>query len=182
DERALAELRRTGNPSRADEKPVNTIRPGMPGVHEDNAILFHGPELSLSVDEGGSVSYRRDGKALIVDRGDAVDVLQVDRAAIETGLRLAQMKFGRTLELDGSDEFQQAAIEVAAAAGLSVQFSNENLNRALAEARSSRVARQLADVSVSLGMRDDATRPAPAANTAPEVGPDGPPKPRGPRV
>ncbi|OXJ06728.1 hypothetical protein, partial [Burkholderia sp. HI2500] len=42
DERALAELRRTGNPSRADEKPVNTIRPGMPGVHEDNAILFHG--------------------------------------------------------------------------------------------------------------------------------------------
>ncbi|RDS97766.1 hypothetical protein DWU95_47705, partial [Burkholderia contaminans] len=117
--------------------------PGQPAVQGDNGILFHGPELSLSVDEGGSVSYRRDGQTLVVDRGDAVDVLQVDRAAIETGLRLAQMKFGRTLELDGNEVFRQAAIEVAAAAGLSVQFGHTHLKRALADAAPARALEPL---------------------------------------
>lgn len=185
DERALVELRRTGKPGRADEQSVDTIRPGMPGVHEENAILFHGPTLSLSVDEGGSVSYRRDGQALVVDRGDAVDVLRIDREAIETGLRLAQMKFGRTLALDGSDAFRQAAAEVAAAAGLSVQFSDMALNRTLAEARSSRIDAQLADVRQSLGGRDGpsgdtARQPGPTAEPQPEPV-TAAPQPRGPR-
>ncbi|MFL9876630.1 LPD7 domain-containing protein [Paraburkholderia megapolitana] len=159
DERALVELRRTGKPV-ADHtpgmQPVGSIRPAAAAHHEDNAILFNGSGFSLSVDEGGRVTYRLDGQPLVVDRGDAVDVLQVDRAAIETGLRLAQLKFGRTLDLDGSAAFQQAAIEVAAAAGLSVQFSNPDLNHALRAARTERVDAQLADVRRSLNVRDDA--------------------------
>ncbi|QRR11817.1 hypothetical protein FPJ27_37070 (plasmid) [Burkholderia sp. MS455] len=189
DERALAELRRTRKPSDSDRTsthtPVNTIRPGTPGPYDDNAILFHGPELSLSVDEGGSVSYRRDGQTLVVDRGDAVDVLQIDRAAIETGLRLAQMKFGRTLELDGNEEFRQAAIEVAAAAGLPVQFSEPELNRAFANARSARVDKQLTDVRESIGGRDDVSRPVSPAAPQPATQPTDAtvdPKPRGPRL
>ena len=189
DERALAELRRTGKPNHPEQTstnaPLNTIRPGTPASHEDNAILFHGPDLSLSVDEGGSVSYRRDGQTLVVDRGDAVDVLQIDRAAIETGLRLAQMKFGRTLELDGNEEFRQAAIEVAAAAGLSVQFSEPQLNRAFADARSARVDKQLTDVRESIGGRNDLSRPVAPAAPQPEAQPSDAtvgPKPRGPRV
>lgn len=189
DERALVELRRTGKPSYQERTsasaPVNAIRPGTPAPHEVNAILFHVPDLSLSVDEGGSVSYRRDGRALVVDRGDAVDVLQIDRTAIETGLRLAQMKFGRTLELDGNDAFRQAAIEVAAAAGLSVQFSEPQLNRALADARSARVDKQLTDVRDSIGGRDDVSRPmSPAAPQPAEVPTDTTVghKPRGPRL
>nr|WP_249204668.1 LPD7 domain-containing protein [Burkholderia cenocepacia] len=136
---AIAELRRTGKPTEPDRRAVGVVR--SPGAVEwrENAIVFGGQDLALSVSAGGSICYSRDGHDLIVDRGNAVDVLAIDRAALEAGLRLSQMKFGRTLELEGSATFQQAAVEVAAAAGLSIQFSDAALNRALTEARHVRI-------------------------------------------
>lgn len=146
DERALEELRRTARPEAADVDDAgatfNVIRPNASRAHDQNeynAIIFRSAELSWSVDERGYVTYRQNGHDLVRDRGSSVQVLQADRAAIETGLRLAQSKFGHTLELAGSDVYQLAAAKVAVDAGLRVQFSDVRLNRAMDEYRHTRV-------------------------------------------
>ncbi|MBN3786090.1 hypothetical protein G3N94_04165 [Burkholderia sp. Ac-20353] len=157
DERALEELRRTAGPERvsddvdvdAGDEAFNVIRPNpsRPSVQDDyNAIIFRSAGLSWSVDERGHVTYRHDGRDVVRDRGASVQVLQVDRPAIETGLRLAQSKFGRTLELAGNDVYQLAAAKVAVDAGLRVQFSDARLNRAMDEYRHARVDQHVRDV------------------------------------
>ncbi|MEB2558802.1 LPD7 domain-containing protein [Burkholderia cenocepacia] len=155
DERALEELRRTARPESAPANVdaagetfniirANTQRP--PAADEYNAIIFRSSGLSWSVDERGHVTYRHDGRDVVRDRGASVQVLQADRSSIETGLRLAQSKFGRTLELAGNDAYQLAAAKVAVDAGLHVQFSDARLNRAMDQYRHARVDQQVRDV------------------------------------
>ncbi|HHV7521265.1 TPA: LPD7 domain-containing protein [Burkholderia orbicola] len=155
DERALEELRRTAGPERASadldagDEAFNVIRPNTPRPHdldEHNAIIFRSTDLSWSVNERGHVTYRHDGRDVVRDRGNSVQVLQADRSAIETGLRLAQSKFGRTLELAGDDAHQLAAAKVAVDAGLRVQFSDARLNRAMDDYRHTRVDQHVRNV------------------------------------
>lgn len=176
DERALEELRRTAGPERssadvdAGDEAFNVIRPNTPRSHdqdEHNAIIFRSPDLSWSVNERGHVTYRHDGRDVVRDRGSSVQVLQADRAAIETGLRLAQSKFGRTLELAGDDAYQLAAAKVAVDVGLRVQFSDARLNRAMDDYRHARVDQHVRDVLGTPGagahanQQPRADRPAP---------------------
>lgn len=174
DVRALEELRRTARPESAPAdvdaagEAFNVIRANTqrPAQDEYNAIIFRSPDLSWSVDERGHVTYRREGRDVVRDRGASVQVLQADRSAIETGLRLAQSKFGRTLELAGNDAYQLTAAKVAVDAGLRVQFSDARLNQAMDQYRHARVDQQVRDV---LG--------APAGarmNPQPQQGPDRP--------
>lgn len=124
------------------------IRPNTPRQHaqdEYNAIIFRSPGLSWSVNERGHVTYRYDGRDIVRDRGTSFQVLQAERSAIETGLRLAQGKFGHTLELTGDDAHQLAAARVAVDAGLRVQFSDGRLNRAMDQYRHARVDQQVQD-------------------------------------
>ncbi len=183
DERALEELRRPAGPEQvsaeadAGDEAFNVIRPNMPRPHpqdEDNAIIFRSPGLSWSVNERGHVTYRHDGRDLVRDRGNSVQVLHADRLAIETGLRLAQGKFGRTLELAGDDAHQLAAARVAVDAGLRVQFSDARLNQAMDQYRHARVDLQVRDV---LGPRGDSA-PVHAQPQSGQPAPDGP-KPSG---
>ncbi len=163
DERALEELRRTARPAPSDVdanssaagEVFSVIRPksAQPNAAdgEDNAIIFRSSGLSWSVDERGNVTYRQDGRELVRDRGAIVQVLQIDRLAIEAGLRLAQSKFGHTLELAGNEAHQRAAAKVAVDAGLRVQFSDAQLNRAMDEYRHTRVDQHVRDVLGSPG-------------------------------
>ncbi|WP_293042078.1 LPD7 domain-containing protein [Paraburkholderia sp.] len=152
DERALEELRRTARPEptgTTDGEGFSVIRPNgsRPDAgDEHNAIIFRSSGLSWSVDERGTVTYRQDGRDLVRDSGASVQVLQLDRSAIEAGLRLAQSKFGRTLELTGDDANQLAAARIAVDAGLRVLFSEARLNRAMDEYRHARVDQHVRDV------------------------------------
>ncbi|WP_238466152.1 LPD7 domain-containing protein [Paraburkholderia tagetis] len=191
DDRALEELRRTAGPERlavaleddAGDGAFNVIRPNTPRPHghdEYNAIIFRSPGLSWSVNERGHVTYRHDGRDVVRDRGTSVQVLQVDRAAIETGLRLAQAKFGRTLELTGDDAHQLAVARVVVDAGLRVQFSDERLNRAMDQYRHARVNQQVQDVLGTPGASPSADpRPQPQpgrpAQDWPKLSDDGKP-------
>lgn len=171
DERALEELRRTARPAPADVdtnrssagEVFSVIRPrsAQPNANgEDNQIIFRSSGLSWSVDERGNVTYRQDGRDVVRDRGAIVQVLQVDRSAIEAGLRLARSKFGHTLELAGNEAHQLAAAKVAVDAGLRVQFSDARLNRAMDEYRHTRVDQHVRDV---LGSPKPGTLPSPQA-------------------
>jgi hypothetical protein len=153
DERALEELRRTARP-----EPTNVDGPGegfsvirptaarLNAGDEHNAIFFRSSGLSWSVDDRGTVTYRQDGRDVVRDRGASVQVLHVSQSAIEAGLRLAQSKFGSTLELAGNDDHQLAAARVAVDAGLRVHFSDAWLNRAMDEYRHTRVDQHVRDV------------------------------------
>jgi hypothetical protein len=168
DERALAELRRTAQPlhdgNAADhDEPINEIRAHVSGRDtEPNAILYRAPALSWSVDPRGQVTYRRDGVDVVRDRGANVQVLQPDHTSLETGLRLAQAKFGRTLELAGHDAFQLEAVKVAVARGLDIQFSDARLNEAMHALRKQRVDALARDVlGPTSAPNKDGTHPAP---------------------
>ncbi|OXC78624.1 LPD7 domain-containing protein [Caballeronia sordidicola] len=134
DTRALAELRRL-RPS-ASESPKdgeNWILPAgnTPGLAERNEIVYRAPRLTFEVHASGDVTYRHDGRSVVRDQGPSVKVLKTDREAIESGLRLAQAKFGNVLKLDGPVEFQREAAKVAAEAGLYVEFADDTLNQVM---------------------------------------------------
>lgn len=69
------------------------------------------PIISYQVHNDGDVTYKSDGQAVLRD----------DSLSIETGLRLAQQKFGSTLVLSGSQDFQKKAAVVADEAGLNAR-------------------------------------------------------------
>ncbi|MBA3034688.1 MAG: relaxase/mobilization nuclease domain-containing protein [Gammaproteobacteria bacterium] len=83
-------------------------------------------EVAWSVDRRtGDVTYRLRGVDALRDTGRQVSVLQpTDDLSIEAGLRLAAQKFGSTLTLTGSTEFQQRAVRVAVEQGLGVRFAD----------------------------------------------------------
>lgn len=143
DETALAVLRRSRQPLR-DVDPADTrwIRPAAKA--ERNEILFNAPRLTYQVHHNGDVTYRHDDQDVVEDRRDAIRVLQGDRLAIETGLRLAQARFGRSLTLQGSLAYQEEAARIAAEAGLYVEFTDARLNAITQDRRAALVDERLA--------------------------------------
>jgi hypothetical protein len=132
-ETALAELRRmqakgkagTGEQeihSGTDAKPQNQPIP-------DSEPLLKAYQLSYQVHRDGAVTYRRGDTELVRDEGWFVKVLQTQDETIETGLRLAQAKFGKKLTVRGSDAFKASVARVAAEKGLWVEFTDQHLNQ-----------------------------------------------------
>lgn len=124
DNDALTELRRRSRsaPERIDPA-VGHIR-AVETHAERNTLLYRGRQVQYRVHLDGDVVYSIAGREIIHDKGDSVVLLQTDRFAIETALRLAQGKFGNSLKLSGSAEFQERAARLAAEAGLDVRFDN----------------------------------------------------------
>ncbi|WP_060275238.1 LPD7 domain-containing protein [Burkholderia ubonensis] len=151
DERALDELRRARRePSAPDNDGECRVRPAAPAAVR-NEILFDVPAFTWEVTSNGDVIYRRDDVDALRDEGDAVQVLQFDRAAIEAGLRLAQGRFGRTLELAGGEAFRLEAAKVAAEAGVYVEFSDPALNDAMNARRAELVGMRTSAISPRQG-------------------------------
>ncbi len=80
----------------------------------------------------GTVTYRRGDTDWVRDEGRFVTVLQSQDDTIETGLRLAQAKFGKKLTVRGSDAFKANVARVAAEKGLWVEFTDQALNALMA--------------------------------------------------
>nr|WP_311530318.1 LPD7 domain-containing protein [uncultured Ralstonia sp.] len=170
DERALQELRRARRePPAPAADGENRVRPATHDV-EPNAILFAGPAFTWDVSPNGDVVYRREDVDVLRDEGDAVQVLQFDRDAIEAGLRLAQGRFGRTLDLAGGEAFRQEAAKVAAEAGIYVEFSDAGLNDIMNARRAELVASRLASLDLMRGHdMPAATPPAPNQQSGPDA-------------
>lgn len=131
-EAALAELRRQRRePERQDEsKPRIRSKEAQP---IEAAPIVH-EALRYTVARNGDVTYHdRQGRALIQDTSQEVRMLQTDAKTIETGLRLAVQKYGQSLDLKGDEAFKRRAVEVAVAAGMRVEFTDQALNQYKAE-------------------------------------------------
>jgi hypothetical protein len=79
----------------------------------------------------GDVSYELNGQVSVIDRGRIVTVLNQDKAAVLFGLEMAIQKFGPRIACDGSVEWKRMVTKIAAQHGISVQFTDPEMQHAL---------------------------------------------------
>jgi hypothetical protein len=79
----------------------------------------------------GDVSYALNGQVSVIDRGRIVTVLNQDKAAVLFGLEMAVQKFGPRITCDGSVEWKRMITKTAAQNGISVQFTDPEMQHAL---------------------------------------------------
>ena len=124
---ALAELRR----QRVRQQPATRERiEDKDGRHLEAAPIRKLPApAGYKVDQDGNVTYYdQQRRAMFTDTGPAVAFDQTERETLETGLRLALAKFGPSIRLRGGDEaYRHAMADIAADAGLYVEFSDKGL-------------------------------------------------------
>lgn len=142
DEDALAELRRQRDTTSVPTGPnviegeASTKKRG-----DRNAKAPIAPQLAYSVDTGGNVTYYADQaktRALLIDSGKSVTVVDQDNQAVEAGLRLALQKFGPGLKIEGSKEFKRQVLEVVFNTGMHVELGDKTMSTELAVRRAKR--------------------------------------------
>jgi hypothetical protein len=192
DEAALAELRRQRGTAGTPEGANNIESSATRGERSKSAPIAS--DLAYSIDRGGNVTYYADAtksRALVIDSGKRVTVAAAkDSLAVEAGLRLAVQKFGPTLKVGGSKEFQNQLIEAAFKTGLRVEFSNPDMNSELQRRRAERddlqargkafieAERKKATASgLSAPALDIAKKPEPGRDKEQKVSPQHRPKP-----
>lgn len=123
---ALAELRRQTPPGKS---PTN--RNGFSAQRElDPSTPVILASVSYRVDQRGNVTYYADDAKtlpILLDTGREVQVLDHELESVEVGLRLALQKFGRAIEVHGSDEFKAQVLAVVLRTGLHVDFKDPAL-------------------------------------------------------
>jgi hypothetical protein len=87
----------------------------------------------------GDVSYTLNGKVSVIDRGRVVTVLNQDEAAVLFGLEMSIQKYGSRIACSGTVEWKRMFTKTAAKHGVSVQFTDEEMQHAL------RLQRQMAN-------------------------------------
>jgi hypothetical protein len=134
-EEALAALRKLDDTARA--APAQSITGTIHLDDEDDkkrrrarkansALVLQALVYVIAIN--GDITYSRDGHPVLRDEGRHLAVLDPnDEEAIEAALLLGREKFGATLALTGSPEFQQRVVAVAVAKGIPVKFVDPQL-------------------------------------------------------
>jgi hypothetical protein len=79
----------------------------------------------------GDVSYMLNGQVSVIDRGRIVTVLNQDEAAVLFGLEMAVQKYGSRIACTGTVEWKRMVTKIAAQHGVSVQFTDPEMQHAL---------------------------------------------------
>jgi hypothetical protein len=79
----------------------------------------------------GDVSYTLNGQVSVIDGGRIVTILNQDEAAVLFGLEMAIQKYGPRIACDGTVEWKRMVTKTAAQRGISVQFTDEEMQHAL---------------------------------------------------
>jgi hypothetical protein len=79
----------------------------------------------------GDVSYALNGQVSVIDRGRIVTVLNQDKAAVLFGLEMAIQKYGSRIACTGTVEWKRMVTKIAAQHGISVQFTDPEMQHAL---------------------------------------------------
>ena len=124
DEEALSIIRKLDATAR-EAKPRSASITGTL-ILEDAIVSLK--SLVHFVEPNGDVLYRQNGRAILRDEGRHIAVLDENsNQAIVSGLLIAREKFGSTLTLTGSPEFQQRVVALAVAQGIPVKFADPAL-------------------------------------------------------
>jgi hypothetical protein len=79
----------------------------------------------------GDVSYIMNGRVSVIDCGRIVTVLNQDKAAVLFGLEMIVQKYGTCIAFAGTVERKRKVIKAAVQNGISVQFTDEEIQQAL---------------------------------------------------
>jgi len=79
----------------------------------------------------GDVSYVLNGQVSVIDRGRIVTVLNQNEAAVLFGLEMAIQKYGSHITCTGAVEWKRMVTKTAARHGISVQFTDPEMQHAL---------------------------------------------------
>lgn len=171
DTEALAELRRQRNPQPA---PTGERIEHQTGRQPEAAPII--TPASYKVDKQGNVTYYDQQKrAMFTDKGEVVEFGNNERETLEQGLRLALVKFGPNISVrGGSEAYQNAIADVAADAGLYVEFSDQNLQ---ARYHQRREAAHTGREYFAQTKAQPVQKPEPEKTTQPERGQDIPKQP-----
>lgn len=136
DEQALAELRRMRPEPTDKEKATDAqVKPAERQADQDRAPIHRAQAITYQVARNGDVTYQRDGRDMLRDAGRNVQMLQQDAQTIETGLRLAQQKFGSKLALSGQHRPRSGRPSLGSLGGLKVEFTDQRLNKIMQDRR-----------------------------------------------
>lgn len=79
----------------------------------------------------GDVSYTLNGQVSVIDRGRVVTVLNQDEAPVLFGLEIAIQKYGPRIVCAGSIEWKRMVVKAAAKHGVTVQFTEPEMQHAM---------------------------------------------------
>jgi hypothetical protein len=79
----------------------------------------------------GDVSYTLNGQVSVIDRGRIVTVLNQNEAAVLFGLEMAIQKYGSRIACEGTVEWKRMVTKTAAQHGISVQFTDPEMQHAM---------------------------------------------------
>ena len=79
----------------------------------------------------GDVSYMLNGRVSVIDRGRIVTVLNQDEAAVLFGLEMAVQKYGSRIACTGSIQWKRMVIKTAVEHGISLEFTDPEMQYAL---------------------------------------------------
>jgi hypothetical protein len=101
--------------------------------------------LSHNIDSRNHITYQFAGKAVFRDEGRTIQILDMKSdQGIAAALVTAQQKFGNVLTLTGSPEFQQNAVAIAVANGLTCRFADPQLDALRAQLQAEKYASERA--------------------------------------
>ncbi len=127
-EEALEVLRSRPGGERFRNPGVLKAAADQVGKAESEVNIFRNFESKITKE--GAVVYSV-GDSLVRDEGREVKVpLTPDMKSVEMGLRLAQSKYGKHLNINGSAEFKQMAVDVAVAQKMAVTFVDPEMEKA----------------------------------------------------
>lgn len=109
-----------------------------PGVLEAAGKALSGSSKDINIFRNFESSIKKDGAvvysagdSLVRDEGRAVKVpLTPDTKSVEMAIRLAQSKYGNTLDISGSDDFKQMVVDVAVSQKINIKFKNPDMEKA----------------------------------------------------
>lgn len=124
---ALAELRRQQKKGVEPIKnSLDALTTSKGAIVADSKILNE-PKITYNVTNKGDVIYKMDGRESLRDEARAVVLIETNDAIIETAMRLGIDKFGRELAVNGTEDFQRRAVEIAVEKNIRVTFKNATL-------------------------------------------------------
>ncbi len=95
---------------------------------------MNGKDLSVKVYRNGDVQYFHERKALFIDQGSKISLLQQSEIAYVAALQFGQTKFGFRLQVTGTDAEKKAFTLAAAKHDLKVEFTDDRMNVWMREA------------------------------------------------
>lgn len=101
----------------------------------DPKVQFDIGKWDHAVDPKGQIEVLRNQKPVIRDEHERVVVTLVDAEVVEVALRLAVLKFGPRLTVNGQEEFRRISVEVASRLKVRIEFVDPELQKALEKAR-----------------------------------------------